>query len=93
MVEERTTELKQANAQLSREVAERKAAEEAVRHERDRAQTYLDVAGAMLVVIGADQQVRLINRAGCALLGYAERLVRETRKSPKMRSTPTGGAT
>jgi PAS domain S-box-containing protein len=72
LVEERTVELKQANAQLAREVAERKAAEEAVRHERDRAQTYLDVAGAMLIVIGADQKVRLINRAGCALLGYAE---------------------
>ena len=72
LVEDRTAELKQANALLSREVTERKAAEEAVRHERDRAQTYLDVAGVMLVVIGVDQKVRLINRAGCTLLGYPE---------------------
>jgi PAS domain S-box-containing protein len=72
LVAERTAELQQANAQLSREVAERKAAEEAVRHERDRAQTYLDVAGVMLVVITPDQKVRLINHAGCALLGRPE---------------------
>jgi len=40
--------------------------------EKDKARNYLDVAGAMMVVIGADQRVRLINRKGCEVLGYAE---------------------
>ncbi|MCK9307615.1 MAG: PAS domain-containing sensor histidine kinase, partial [Methanoculleus sp.] len=40
--------------------------------ERDRAQDYLDVAAVLLVVINADQTVRLINRRGCELLGCRE---------------------
>ncbi|MBM3858188.1 MAG: PAS domain S-box protein [Verrucomicrobia bacterium] len=52
--------------------AELKHAEESARQERDRAQTYLDVAGVMLVVINADQTVRLINKMGCQILGYSE---------------------
>jgi PAS domain S-box-containing protein len=36
------------------------------------AQLYLEVAGVMFVVIGADQTVRLINRKGCEILGYDE---------------------
>jgi len=36
------------------------------------AQMYLEVAGVMFVVLGADQTVRLINRKGCEILGYDE---------------------
>ena len=46
--------------------------EEALRRERDRAQKYLDVAGVMMLLIGTDQKVSLINRKGCAVLGYHE---------------------
>ncbi len=45
---------------------------EVIKTERDKAQKYLDVAGAMLVVIGPDQKVQLINSRGCEILGYSE---------------------
>lgn len=50
-----------------------KLSEERLREERDRAQGYLDVAGVMLLVIGLDQKVRLINKKGCEVLGYDEK--------------------
>ncbi|MBS3917294.1 MAG: PAS domain S-box protein [Deltaproteobacteria bacterium] len=50
-----------------------KLSEEKLREERDRAQGYLDVAGVMLLVIGPDQKVRLINKKGCEVLGYDEK--------------------
>lgn len=40
--------------------------------ERDKAQQYLDVAGVMFVMIGADQVVKMINPKGCEILGYSE---------------------
>jgi len=46
-----------------------KSSEERWRQERDRAQGYLDVAGVMMVVLGPDRKVRLINEAGCKMLG------------------------
>jgi PAS domain S-box-containing protein len=46
--------------------------EEALREERDKAQMYLDVAEVILVAIDAHQNVTLINRKGCELLGYNE---------------------
>jgi PAS domain S-box-containing protein len=52
------------------EMAERKRAEEELRQERDKAQKYLDMAGVMLVLIGTNQKVNLINIRGCQILGY-----------------------
>jgi diguanylate cyclase (GGDEF)-like protein/PAS domain S-box-containing protein len=46
------------------------AAESALRSERDLAQRYLDVARTMLLVIDADETVRLLNQHGHAVLGY-----------------------
>src|ERR687894_2376928 len=46
------------------------AAESALRAERDLAQRYLDVARTMLLVIDADETVRLLNQHGHAVLGY-----------------------
>lgn len=43
-----------------------------LRRERDRAQKYLDIAGVIFVVIGADQKIELINKRGCDCLGYEE---------------------
>jgi diguanylate cyclase (GGDEF)-like protein/PAS domain S-box-containing protein len=40
--------------------------------ERHRAQRYLDIAGAIIVVLDADARITLLNRAGAELLGYSE---------------------
>ncbi|HEY41846.1 MAG TPA: PAS domain S-box protein [Dehalococcoidia bacterium] len=45
---------------------------EALRHERDTAQKYLDVAGVVFVAIDTSGKVTLINRKGCEILGYPE---------------------
>ncbi len=50
----------------------RQETEQAVTNERNRAQRYLDVAGTIILVIGCDQRVRLINKKGCELLGEQE---------------------
>jgi two-component system sensor kinase FixL len=44
--------------------------EQEIRRERDTAQNYLDVAGVMILSLDADGVVTLINRRGCAILGY-----------------------
>ena len=71
-VQERTAELAEANKGLEQEVAERKLAEGALQKEKDRAQHYLDIAGVMFLVIGADRKVSLINKKGYEILGYEE---------------------
>ncbi|MBA7647218.1 Adaptive-response sensory-kinase SasA [subsurface metagenome] len=53
-------------------IAERKRAEEALRKEKEKAQSYLDIAGVMFVVIGSDKKVSLINKRGGEILGYKE---------------------
>jgi PAS domain S-box-containing protein len=40
--------------------------------ENDRAREYLDIAGAILMVLDPQGRVRLINRKGCEILGYRE---------------------
>jgi len=50
----------------------RQQTERSLQIEKDTAQRYLDVAGVMLLIIGADQKVTLINRKGSELLGYTE---------------------
>jgi PAS domain S-box-containing protein len=57
---------------IIRDVSERRKAEELLRREKERAQTYLDVAGVILVVIATDERVSLINRKGAAILGAPE---------------------
>jgi len=57
----------------TRDITERKQAEEALSAERDRAQKYLDVAEVIFVAINAKGQVTLINPKGCAVLGYEEK--------------------
>jgi PAS domain S-box-containing protein len=54
------------------DITERKQAEVALRDERDRAQQYFDLAGVMLVAVGKDHAVSLINKKGCEILGYEE---------------------
>jgi len=57
---------------VARDSSQRKAMERALQEERDRAQHYLNVAGALIIVIDVNQTVRLINRRGLEILGYKE---------------------
>ena len=54
------------------DITDKKKVEEKLRMERDRAQKYLDIAGVMIVVLGDDEKVSLINKRGCEILGYPE---------------------
>jgi len=49
-----------------------KRSEVLFREEKNRIQSYLDIAGVILVVIDANQKVSLINKKGCEILGYEE---------------------
>jgi PAS domain S-box-containing protein len=62
-------------SQLRQRVSELEALGGELRAERDRTQRYLDVAGVMFVVIGADEKVLLVNQKGCEVLGCAEQEV------------------
>lgn len=59
------TEAKHARLALSE-------SESLLREERDRAQRYLDIAATMIVVIGSNGGVQLINKRACEVLGYSE---------------------
>lgn len=67
-----TWEEQPATLSFIRDITERKLVEEELRRQRDRAEKYLDVAGVIVVVVGADQRVVLINRKGCEVLGYRQ---------------------
>jgi len=54
------------------DVTERKQAEERLKQERDRAQTYLDVAAVAMVALDRDGRITLVNHQAMAMLGYSE---------------------
>jgi len=58
-----------------KDITERKRAEKEIIKERDKAQSYLDIAGAVLVAIDKNQRVTLINKKGCELLGEGEKTI------------------
>jgi len=58
--------------QLRQRVSELETLAGELRAERDRTQRYVDVAGVMFVVIGADERVVLVNEKGCEVLGCEE---------------------
>jgi len=58
------------------DITERKRGEQALRRERDKAKSYLDIVGTIMVALDTDQKVTLINRKGCEILGYdAEEII------------------
>jgi diguanylate cyclase (GGDEF)-like protein/PAS domain S-box-containing protein len=59
------TELKRTQSALQE-------SEALLREERDRAQGYLDIAATMIVVLGADGRIGLVNRRACEVLGRGE---------------------
>ena len=54
---------------VSRDITQRKQAEAAIEKERDRAQTYLDIAAIINIAMDRNGVVTLINKAGCDKLG------------------------
>ena len=51
---------------------ERKQGEEALVMAQQKAQQYLNIAGSIIVVLGTDESIKLVNKAGLTLLGYSE---------------------
>jgi len=51
---------------------ERKRMEEALEREKEKAEGYLNIAGTMLAIVNADENITLINKKGCEILGYNE---------------------
>ena len=60
---------------IKEDMTERKHVEEALRKEKDKIQTYLDIAGVMFIALDSNQTVTLINQKGCEILGYQEQEV------------------
>lgn len=58
-------------------IDERRRAENDLKMERAMAQGYLDVAGVMMVALDRDGRVKLINRKGAEILGYAEEEIKD----------------
>ena len=59
----------------TQDVTESKRAVAMIRAEGDRAQSYLDVAGVMLLALDCSGKVVMINRRGCEILGCDESAV------------------
>jgi PAS domain S-box-containing protein len=56
--------------ELEQEIVERQQAESAARHERDRAQRYLDTAQIILLALDTEGRITLANRYACSILGW-----------------------
>lgn len=54
------------------DITEEYRAQQALQKEHDRAQNYLDIAGAIILVIDSDGFVQEINEKGCTVLGYSQ---------------------
>ncbi|MBN2465215.1 PAS domain S-box protein [candidate division WOR-3 bacterium] len=54
------------------DITERKRAERALHEEKERSQTYLALAGSMLVALDASGTITLLNRRACQVLGVTE---------------------
>jgi diguanylate cyclase (GGDEF)-like protein/PAS domain S-box-containing protein len=57
---------------IDSDITQRKQIELAVKVARDRERLYLDVAGAILVVLDLEARVQLLNRRGCEVIGFSE---------------------
>jgi len=65
-------ELEQWVQDLEKAVSEHRQEKENLRKERDRYKKYIDIVGEMFIIIDAEQNVRMINKRGCEILGYEE---------------------
>ncbi|MCU0516801.1 MAG: PAS domain S-box protein [Oscillatoria sp. Prado101] len=74
-VDERTAELRQANQQLQREIAERVCAEEALRTANQTLQTLIQASPLAIATLSSDGGVTLWNPAAERLFGWSEKEV------------------
>ena len=56
--------------QICTDMTERKNFEVALQCEKETAQKYLDIVDVLILVIGIDKKVQLLNRRGCEIIGY-----------------------
>ncbi|MDF1540015.1 MAG: PAS domain S-box protein, partial [Candidatus Thorarchaeota archaeon] len=54
------------------DITEQKIAENAVKKERDRAETYLEMAGVMFLALDTEGRITLLNKKGTEVLGYSQ---------------------
>ena len=54
------------------DISRRKQAEQMITQERDRAQKYFDIAGAILLVLNNEGKIEAINERGVQILGYMD---------------------
>jgi len=57
---------------ISRDITQRKQTEATVIQERDRAQTYFEIAAVIFVAFDRDGHVTMINQCGCEILGLSK---------------------
>ncbi len=57
---------------IFQDITEWKKAEAIIRMEHDKAQTYLDIAGVIIVALDLDGNVTLLNQKGSEITGYSE---------------------
>lgn len=57
-------------AELEVSETQRKRAEEKLKREKGRAEEYLNIAGVMLATVDANENISMINKKGCEILGY-----------------------
>lgn len=55
---------------ILRDITERRQAEDALSHEKELAEKYLNMAGVMITALDTKGNVTLINKKGCDILGY-----------------------
>lgn len=58
---------------IAQVMVDRKALEDRLERERNLWRKYLDIADVIMVVIGRDGRIQLMNRKGCELTGYSEK--------------------
>jgi PAS domain S-box-containing protein len=57
--------------QICTDMTEQKTVESALQREKETVQNYLDIAGAMILVLDIHGNVKLLNRRGCEIIGYS----------------------
>jgi len=57
---------------IAKDITERKKAEETLKREKERAEQYLNIAEVGMVIVNPDENISLMNKKGCKILGYKQ---------------------